>query len=274
MFGMKIKGRESDAWHKKINDTVGPRKPTDADFPWTALQNHTGYYMKKKGKLSQTQIDERLLALIQKHPSKEVAIAACAHVISTRSIRNLLVNDHRVELDSTFELQDYLQVIVATNHVNAGAVSDIESQWARCLLEHAAAGGPSRTLAQQLHDVLSLLPARVSPDLLLQDDISRLATSVCTDFAKQLENLRHKNQWMDAHTAVGWLSTVTTSNSTLQTGTRNLLDNHFPTWGAWAAWRPNIPRLRARKNNVTFAEPSLGEILCIGRTGLYEYSRQ
>lgn len=260
---MKTKGRESDAWHKKINDTVGPRKLTDADFPWTALQNHTGYYMKKKGKLSQTQIDERLLALIQKHPSKDVAIAACAHVISARSIRNLLVNDHGVEHDSAFGLQDYLQVIVATNHVNSGAVSDIESQWARCLLEHAVAGGSSRTLAQQLHDVLSLLPAQVSPDLLLQDDISRLATSVCMDFSKQLEDLRHKHQWMDAHTAVGWLSTVTTSNSTLQTGTRNLLDNHFPTWGAWAAWRPNIPRLSARKNNVTFAQSSLGDLLAL-----------
>ena len=260
---MKIKGHESDAWHKKINDTVGRRKPTDADFPWTALQNHTEYYMKKKGKLSQTQIDECLLALIQKHPSKKVAIAACAHVISVRSIRNLLVNDLGVKLDSAFELQDHLQVIVATHHVNAGAVSDIESQWARRLLEHAVAGGSSRTLAQQLHDVLSLPPAQVFPDLLLHDDISRLATSVCMDFAKQLEDLRHEHRWMDAHTAVGWLSTVITSNSTLQTGTRNLLDNHFPTWGAWAAWRPDIPRLRARKNNVTFAQSSLGDLFAL-----------
>lgn len=194
---MKFKGRDSDAWHKNISDTVGPRRPNDADFPWIALRNHTGYYLKKKGKLSQTQVDERLITLIQKHPSKEVAVAACADRVSMRTIRNWLVNDVKVD-NGTLGFQEYLLVIVATNHENSAAVSEIEAQRANCLL--SAAGG---SLAQQLHDVLFLLPDWVAPDLLLYEDINRLADNVCTEFAKQLQDLRDKNQWMDAHATLG-----------------------------------------------------------------------
>lgn len=234
---MKIKGRESDAWYTNINDTAGPRKPTDADFPWIALQNHTGYYMKKKGKLSQIQVDERLLALIKKYPSKELAIAACAHVVSARVIRNLLANDLKVE-HGALGRQQYLQVIVTANHVNLAAVSEVEARCARYLLEHATAGGSSRTLGQQFHDVLPLLSARVAPDLLLQADISGLVHGACANFAEPLEVLRLENQWMDAHVVAGWLSTVVTGNDRLgiaNAGTRLMLDECLPRWRAWAA---------------------------------------
>ena len=245
---MKIKGRDRAAWHKNINDTVRGRRPTDADFPWIALQNQTGYYMKKKTKLSTTQVDERLLALIQNHPSKAVAIAACADRISTEVIRNLLVKDFEIEPDDPLNNEEYLQVIVATKHVNPGAVSDIEARWATHLLDYGAAGSP---LAQQLHDVLSLLPARVGHDLLFYGDINRLADSVCSDFKKQLQDLTVENRWMEAHTAVGWLSTASTGSNAspkLNSETRIFLDGHLPRWKAWAAWQPHIPRLCAWKN--------------------------
>ena len=87
---MRIKGRASHAWHQNIEKTVGQRKPKDPDFPWIALQNHTGYYLKKKGRLSQTQIDERLLALVKIHPSKEVAIAACAQSLGVHDPKTTL----------------------------------------------------------------------------------------------------------------------------------------------------------------------------------------
>lgn len=211
---MKLKGRDSDAWHKRINDTVGLRRPTDADFPWIALQNHTGYYLKKKGKLSPTQIDERLFALIQNHPSKEAAFAACAHTMSVRTISDWLVNGSSVEPESSLGTQKYLQVIVAINRVNPAAVSAVEAQWACCLLEHATSRGSSRSLAQQLQDVLPLLPAHVAPNLLLQDEIQKLANKLCREFAEQLQDLSHTNQWMDAHFASHWLSTSSNCSDT------------------------------------------------------------
>ena len=263
---MKIKGRESDAWHKNLDDTVGPRKPIDADFPWVALQNHTGYFMKKKGRLSQTQVDDRLLALIQKHQSKEIAIAACAHLMSVRTIRNLIVNDFKIEPDGTFGLQEYLHVIVATNHVNPGAVNDIEAQRAICLLENATAGGTSRPLAQRLHDVLSLPPAQVSSDLLLKDDINKLADAMCMEFIIHLERLKSKNQWMDAHAAVEWLFEASNSSSALQIvncGRRHFLDEYLPIRGAWTAWRPHITRLCAWQMYAAYADSSLEDLLAL-----------
>ena len=263
---MKILGSDSGAWHKNINDTVGPRRPIDPDFPWIALQNHTGYYINKKRKLSGIQVEERLLALIQNHPSKEVAIAACASRISSRTIKDLLVKDFMAEPGGALESQEKLQVIVATNHENPDAVSETDAQWAKCLLKHAAPGGCSRTLAQQLQDVLSLLPTRLSPDLLLHGKIKRLADSVCTRFAHHLQELRSRSQWLDAHHAVGWLSTVSTSSKTspmMSINTTNLLDDHLPKWGAWAAWRPDIPRLRAWMNLTSGVHLSLKDLLAL-----------
>ena len=263
---MKIKGRDSGTWHKTINDTVGLKRPTDADFPWIALENATGCYLKKKGKLSQIQIDERLLALIQNHPSKEVAIAASAHILSTPTIRDLLVNGFRVESDGALGIEEYLQVIIAAGHVNPTAVLEIEVKWARCLLEHASAGGSLPTLAQQLRDVLSLQPTWTVPDLLLQDHIKGLAVSLCKKFSTQIQGLGRRSQWMDAHVVLGWLSTASTSSNTDKTMdavTRNLLDTNVPRWRAWAVWRPHIPRLLACKDLTTCAHSSLEDLLAL-----------
>lgn len=257
---MKFRGRQSDAWHKKISDTVGQRKPTDADFPWTALQNHTGYYLKKKGRLSIDEVDDCLLALIKTHPSKEVAIAACAIEISARTIENLLRNGFKTDLDIALTSQEYFQVIVAANHENIGAVSEVEAHRARYLLDYSAAGEPTRALAPWLRNVLPLLSARPALDLLLQDDISRLARTVCTSVAEQLEDLRHKNKWLEAKTSIEWLSTASITSSSSQ---ELLLDSCLPRWGAWAAWRPHKSRLRTWKIHALCSHSSLGDLLAL-----------
>lgn len=257
---MNFLGRQSDAWHRKISDTVGQRKPTDADFPWIALQNHTGYYLKKKGKLSTQEIDECLLTLIKKSPSKEVAIAACAHEISVRAIKNLIGNDFKTDPDLTLAPQAYFQVIVAANHVNSGAVSEIEAHWARYLLDYSAAGEPPRALASWLKNVLALLQANPAPGLLLQGEISRLASTVCMCVAKQLEDLRHENRWLEAETSIEWLSTASITNSSSQ---QQLLDSCLPGWRAWAAWRPHKPRLRTWKIYTLYPHSSLGDLLAL-----------
>ncbi len=257
---MKFSGRQSDVWHKNISDTVGQRKPSDADFPWTALQNHTGYYLKKKGRLSCDQVDEHLLALIKKHPSKEVAIAACAHDISVQTIKHLLVNDFKAGPDGAIRPQEYLQVIVAANHVNPGAVSEVEAQWARFLLDYSARGESSRTLVQWLRTLLPLLPALPAQNLLLQNEINGLACTVCMGAAKQLEDLRNNSQWLEAVNSIGWLATASFTSNSPQ---KHLLDEFLPAWRVWAAWRPHIPRLRTWKIHALGSHSSLGDLLAL-----------
>ena len=262
---MKIKGRKSDTWHKNIDETVGARKPTDANFPWIALQNHTGYYLKKKGKLSQSQIDACLLNLIYNHQSKDVAIAACAHTVSAQAVRNLLATGLKLEPNIAWGPHEYLQLIATLNRVNAGAVSEIEAKWASCLLEYAAAGGSSRNSGQQLHNILPLLSARLAPGLFLEADITKLACNICLDFAVHLEKLRHENQWVDAHAAARWLSIVSV-NDTLRmpkSKTKHLLDVHLHSWGAWAAWRPHVTRMRAWTDYASLAPSSLNDLLAL-----------
>ena len=262
---MKIKGRHDDAWHKNIKDTAGPRKPLDPDFPWAALQNHTGYYMKKKGKISQHQIDECLLALIHNHASKDVAIAACAPHVSVRAIRDLVANFLKTKPNTATEFSEYLQIVVLTKHVYPGSVSEIEARWAQCLWKHTRAYRTSGTLGDELRDMLPLLLARVDPNLLLQAEITALASDVCLDFRVQLEQLKHENQWMDAHTAAGWLTKVPNSNMLREpnTGAGQLLDSHLPTWGAWAAWRPHITRIRTWQKYAILASSSLKDLFAL-----------
>ncbi|KAL8796361.1 MAG: hypothetical protein Q9195_001268 [Heterodermia aff. obscurata] len=259
---MKIKGRASHTWHQNINNTVGPRKPTDPDFPWIALQNHTGYYLKKKGALSQSQIDERLIALVKIHQSKDVALAACAPSLSVCTIRRLLSDDwEKYKSDSATPLEEYLQAIVATNHVKPEAVNVVEAKWAICLLEQTTAGGSSHnlTLGQQLRDILPLLSYEAAPHLLLHAEILAHGHDVCLNYASQLEHLRLESQWMDACSAVEWLS----AGGMLHSGAIALLDHDLPTWRAWAAWRPQLVRIRAWKKYTVFAPTSLRDLFAI-----------
>ncbi len=221
--------------------------------------------MKKKGYLSQIKTDERLLGLIRNHSSKEVAIAACAHHITTQALRNLVVNDLKVEFTGAFGLDQYLQAIVATNHANPEAVSEIEARRARCLSENTAHGSSSRNLGQQLRDMLSLLPDQAASGLLLQTEINTLAYDTCLDFATQLEVLRNGNQWEDAYVAAAWLSKVLPNNMLRisNPGASLLLDTHLPRWGAWAAWRPDVARLHAWNNYAVRAPSSLGDLLAL-----------
>ena len=259
---MKIKGRASHAWHQNIDNTVGPRKPTDPDFPWIPLQNHTGYYLKKKGTLSQTQIDERLIALVKIHPSKDVAIAACAHILSVCTIRRLLSDDwEKYKPDNATTHDEYLQAIVATHHVKPEAVSVLEAKWAVCLLEQVTAGGSSHNfpLGQQLRDILPLLSYQAAPHLLLHAEILAHAHDVCLNHAGQLEYLRLECQWMDAYSAIDWLST----GESLHSGAIALLDHDLPTWRAWAAWRPQLVRIRAWKKYTVHAPTSLKDLFAM-----------
>lgn len=266
-----FKRRDSKTWHRNINVTAEAKKPTDGDFPWIALQNHTGFYLKKKASLSQTQIDERLLALIENEPSKFVAVAACAHRVSVTVLRELITNRLKVESDIKVENgigsepQDYLHVILATRHVNSEAINQIEERRARWLLEYYAYGGSGRTLGQQLQTVLPLMGYRVYPEVILQSDISRIAYEVCRDFAVQLDSLRQENQWRDAHQAVAWLSTLA-DGSILHfhnPQASHILENHLKTWKAWAAWRPQTSRIAIWGGYALRAPASLGDIIAL-----------
>ena len=167
-FGLSTKrsaSQDDNNWHRNVAATAGTAQPTDVDFPWTQLQKHTEIYVKKKGKLTPEQLDERLLALIEKHTAKEVAIAACAHAISSQNVRRLLTADLYVDPGSYFGLASYLQAIVAANHVKPEAASQSEASWAE-LIAQSVTTVPEQTLGEQLWKIVTHLTNGVTADSL------------------------------------------------------------------------------------------------------------
>lgn len=117
--------RQSSTWFRSVNASVadlhlvtpGQVPVSNPEFPWVQLRQHTDVYLsKKKGNLTQDEIEARLVTLMQKHESKEVAIAACGHRLSPETLRALLVRDVNIDPGNLNGLRSYLQAIVAANH--------------------------------------------------------------------------------------------------------------------------------------------------------------
>ncbi|XTI89975.1 hypothetical protein V2W45_1511865 [Cenococcum geophilum] len=232
--------RKSDGWHKQIDVTAATERPTSGNFPWDQLRAHTDLYLKKKGKLTSAERDHRLSVLIHSHDTKDIAIAACAHAMSPQAIRAALNVALNVAPGTYYGLYSYLQAFVAANHCNPTAITELEAKWARALMPYSTPGvaAPSRCL----EGVVRILTARQLTSLEMVPDFHALARRACKDFAAQLEGLKVKSQWIAAYAAASWLPNLlgTTASPRIE----GLLDAEFLSWRVWAAWRPNLNRLR------------------------------
>lgn len=62
----------------------------------------------------------------------------------------------------------------------------------------------------------------------------------------ELENLRTERRWSQAQSVVKVLSSFEENSNKSSNGyqkVKSLLDSDFPTWLAWARWRPNLDRI-------------------------------
>src|SRR5216117_1633169 len=135
-----MKGNHSALWHRQVGTATTRQSPTDARpegaqyFPFTQLQGYTDSYLKKKGKLTLGERDTRLITLVRGHPTKDVAIIACAHALSPWAVRDLLHRELQVDPHSCLGALQYLHAIVAANHANPDAVMGVEAQCAQTLI--------------------------------------------------------------------------------------------------------------------------------------------
>ena len=240
---MKIRGHESDAWHKGLDTIVGLQKPTDPDFPWTALQNHTGYYLKKKKKLSQNQVEERLTKLIKGHSSKEVAIAACGHLISAGIVRDLVIADPEAPSSGISRSCDFFECVISAAHVRPEAFNPIEVARVRYLREHVS-GSSALPLSHQLRHGLALLSTQHGSGLLLQREVEALAVNMAKDFSTQIQYLHCENQWMGALKATRWLCEPSSNVifDELEPRVQEVVGNYKRSWGSWTKWKPDPTR--------------------------------
>ena len=260
--------RSSKIWHEKIDEISQEAKPTDhPKFPWTQLQTLTDDYVKNKKNLNPYKLDQRLLGLVRDHGRKEVAIAACTHVLSPHSVKILIG-----ELDSGVEAQSsldpLLQSVVAASHVNSGVVSQTDAIWAEELLHFSTVVHSQESLAQHLPIVVDRLLSHSSRTSLLHDHVVAHARKLCSAFAAKLEALRASNQSILPACAdtVKWLVDIHARlEDTIETlfEPRELLDGCLPQWRVWARWRPSIERLERWQHIPISRRASLLEFMAL-----------
>ena len=205
--------------------------------------------MKNQRKLNPYQLDQRLLGLIRGHGRKEIAVAACTHVLSPQSVK-IVLGELDLGVEAGSRLIPYLQSIVAASHVNSRVVSQTDAIWAQELLNFPTVDRSQESLTQHLSTIVERLSIHSSHKLLLHDHVVAHARKVCSAFAADLEALRASNQSLTPACAdtVKWLARIPARPVNIDEplfGPQELLDGCFPQWRIWANWRPIIQRLES-----------------------------
>ncbi|KAF1833902.1 hypothetical protein BDW02DRAFT_598630 [Decorospora gaudefroyi] len=242
------KGRHGEEWHQQVETTAGVLHPSDSEFPWGLLRNHTDIYLKKKGKISRADTDKRLAMLLERHNAKDIAVASIAHAMAAKSLRQLLSVELNVTPGSYWGLDTWLQSLIAANDGNPASVTTLEAQWARMLLPYATHGAHAAGL--YLKGVSRVLKKFPISSLYGLPDFAVLVRRAIADYAAQLEGFWLRCEWVAAQEVVFWMTELELSPASTLPLLRleHLLDAQFATWKAWAHWRPDFERITRLEN--------------------------
>lgn len=256
---------KGENWHRLISTTaadfylLGGDHDINLGFPWTILQQHTDALLKKKGFLTPQQQDDCLIALVRKHDSKDVAVAACGRAMSVQALRQLLLTDFNVNTKSedTNALNYFYQILLVANHVSSG-FSPWEVQCAKLLL--SASGTPP---IQHLAAAIQALLAGPPMENMLYLHVLELARQALIIFTADLKRLEQNSKWTLARSAVRWLSMFTAAAGNIPNEVLNVLHEVFPSWRAWAMWRPDPERIVKWELFTEEQRTALGRLLAL-----------
>lgn len=257
---------QSDLWHQNVDAAVGRERPCLADgtinpiFPWGSLRTYTDTFLKKKKDVSSMDQEVRLVGLVCQHKATIIALAACAHGLSTKAIVACLTGDYGRLPELHTELSFYLQAIIVINYVNPTAVTAADVKLAKALL-------PLCTIpaADALQVATKLWISGIPKQSLLVDEISTVTRNSCRDFKTHLNALVSRSEWSQAAKDTSWLSQMSDSmtRNPSENKLNRILTKEFPQWRAWAAWRPNSIRLRLWEKIMSEQRDHLRGILAL-----------
>ncbi|KAF2838190.1 hypothetical protein M501DRAFT_1017212 [Patellaria atrata CBS 101060] len=242
--GLFSRKTSSNVWHKKVEMATNCHKPIlnvdlakNPEFPWTTVQEITETYLSRKKETSSSEKrDAKLLKLMLKHGNREVALAACAHLVSPETLLTFIKGNIHM---SPYQAPAYVRLIAVASYTNPLAVDQMELSRARSLNKVLSA--PS------LWDILPLLETEVVASSLLHPQIVFYVQRIFSTFALELETLVSKGQWYDVHNInSNWLRIVYQNQinnyaSTLRADV--LLNIALPSWKKYSEWKPNVQRL-------------------------------
>jgi hypothetical protein len=262
-----FRGRHAVRWHQEIEVAtasyrrlnVGLEKPPY--FPLIKLQEHTNTYLQRAGRLTTSEQDARLVALVTQHQNKDAAIAACAHALSPHCVRHLLRTELPADAHSRLSMSLYLRILVAARHANPRAVDELEAQCALSLIsllfpDVLTVGECLRKLFTFIREISIM---GVPRDLLPPCVVENIPRNACELLSGQVQNMRFESEWKQAHQTTSWLSRL--SGAARSIG--ELLDSSFPDWRIWALWRPDIKRLELWEQLTLQQRKDLVDILAL-----------
>ena len=261
-----FRGRHSVRWHQEIDVTTasyrllnaGPEQPPY--FPLTKLQEHTNTYLQRVGRLTISEQDARLMALITEHQDKDVAIVACAHALSPYCVRHLLRAELPADAHARLSTPPYLRTLVAAHHANPRAIDNLEAQCAQSLINLLLPD--VLTVGEHLRKFATLKDISimgVPNDLLPPHVVENIPRKACEVLSGQLHNMKLESGWKQAHKAISSLSHLSGAARSIE----ELLDSSFPGWRIWALWRPDIKRLEVWEQLTPQQRKDLGDILAL-----------
>ena len=123
LFRQRRAAKSANKWHQKVAAITGGALPSPTTshvhefhlFPYAQLSIATKDYLGNK-KRSEAEQDELLIDLIQHHPCKEVAYAACLEYLSSEAAQCLLDTSFQVDTHTFHGFEHYLQAFVAAAH--------------------------------------------------------------------------------------------------------------------------------------------------------------
>ncbi|QDS76788.1 hypothetical protein FKW77_002231 [Venturia effusa] len=223
--------------------------PSDTNFPWARLSACAEIFIRRQKNIDILPgIDEFLIDLVEKCSSKDIALAACAHLLSIDAVQNLLSKSKPL-LGSIPGLLSYTQIILAINYHKPQIFNEDDAKYARTV---------HQLLSQSVHDPASVLRPLVTlighgvPQCsYLGECLDALARQACLILSTRMEAFKASADWFAAYADAPWLRDDFKDLSNRHHAHPNdvriveILNQTFPSWSSWAAWEPNEATLEA-----------------------------
>lgn len=201
----------SRTWRKQVVKCVNGRSPSDPDFPWVQLQKITDSFLVKKGDISTTRKEQKLLRLIEMCDEKYMGISACGHVLPSHTLKALL--DGELNTIKFETLTSYLYAIIAAHRTNPISTS---KEGALCSSRLASFKPPfetagyfnSHTLCRQFQYIVRLQAATAPTNELALENIVAFSRDVSVRFIFTMDRFVATGTWLLAYSMSFWLSNV------------------------------------------------------------------
>ncbi|TID20023.1 hypothetical protein E6O75_ATG07483 [Venturia nashicola] len=238
-----------ESFEKQILRIANRLHPSDTAFPWEQLNACVGIFIRKQKNINvHSGIEELLLYLINQCSSKDIALAACADMLSSHTIEGLL-NEFKPALGSISGLQSYIHILLAVNHHQTQIVNGDEAKCAQIVLQLLSQ--PTHDPVDLLQPLASLIKGGVPRNSHLADHLDTLVRQSSSILSTRMETLKSNADWFAAHKQTSWLHDdfkVVANQSNIRPDDLSIVDifdETFPSWSSWAAWEPNERAIQA-----------------------------